>query len=144
MTDGLVILPVGIEAVLGAVDHRSAPGTLVRLVGVFHAAVTQARVREEIMQEFAVVLVPPHLHADHTSDTFFSVTTADQSVVEDDWFVWKSNMDEVTRVLFFGTKPGNSHELNLILRLPTTESSLTSIAFGSIRKTGKYFQWVNP
>ena len=105
LADDLVALPVGIEAVLGAVDHGSAPGTLVRLVGVFDTTVTQERVREELVEPTAVVLVSPHLHTDHTSQTFFSVSTAHQSIVVDDWFVWKSDMVEVTRVLFTGTKP---------------------------------------
>ena len=105
LADDLVALPVGIEAVLGAVDHGSAPGTLVRLVGVFDTTVTQERVREELVEPTAVMLVSPHLHTDHTSQTFFSVSTAHQSIVVDDWFVWKSDMVEVTRVLFTGTKP---------------------------------------
>ena len=144
LTDGLVALPVGIEAVLGAVDHGSAPGTLVCLVGVFDTTVTQERVREELVQPAANVLVSPHLHTDRSSQTFFSVATADQSVVVDDWFVWKSHMVEATRVLFTGTKPGKALELNLILSFPSSESSLTSKAFSRIWKTAKHLEWVGP
>ena len=96
------------------------------------------------MESTAVVLVSPHLHTDHSSDTFFSVSTADQSVVVDDWFVWKSHMVEATRVLFTGTKPGKALELNLILSFTSSESSLTSKAFRSIWKTGKHLEWVDP
>ena len=144
LTDSLVTLPVSIEAVLGAVDHSSAPGTLVRLVGEFNAAVTDDGVREELVQESAVQLVPPHLRADHTSDTILSVATADQSVVVEDWFVWESNVEEFTRVFLFGTEPGKALELNLILRFSASESSLASKAFCSVGKTGKYLQWVDP
>ena len=53
--DGLVALPVGIEAVLGAVDHSAAPGTLVGLVGVFDTTRAQERVGEELVQQTALV-----------------------------------------------------------------------------------------